>query len=275
MKRFVLLAAMCSALLTGCIKEKTIDARDEESLKSSISAIQGDLSDSQKKDFEEAVQLLVFSELQNKGGIFALAAQDPEDLASDLYKSLDGKSASEVIKLAEEQKQNLKRKQLQSIEQEIADLAKRKSEANKTADVLAKIEITNPKFYWTTEYYSKKPVIDFTITNNTDTAIARGFFHGTVASPGRTIPWVSQAFNYEFKGGLEPGETKTLQLAPNMFGDWAVPETRDRDDIVMTIDIVNAENAEGENIAASFGEKEAERLETLLEEKQKLMLELN
>lgn len=275
MNRFVLSAAILSILLTGCFKEKTIDASDEKSLKESISAIQDGLSDSKKEDFKEAVQLLVFSELQGQGGIFALAGKNPEDLAGDLYKSLDGKNANDIIKLAEKKKRKLKEKQLQSIEDEISELNRRKIEADKTADILAKIEIANPKFYWATEYYSQKPVIDFTITNNTDIAIAKGFFHGTVASPGRTIPWISEEFNYEFKGGLEPKESKSLQLAPNMFSGWAVTETRDRDDIVMTIEVINAENAQGDNIATSFGDAESKRLETLIEEKQNLMLELN
>lgn len=31
---------------------------------------------------------------------------------------------------------------------------------------------------------------------------------------------MEEDFNYEFPGGLEPNETQTLNLAPNMFSDW-------------------------------------------------------
>ena len=275
MKRIIFIVAIISLSLTACIKDKKIDASDEETLKKSVEAVQKTLSAKDQKAFEEALQLLIFAEIENQGGLFALAGKDPDNLASDLYKTLDGKSAKEIIKIGEEKQKKIKIKQLESINDEISELQKRKTEAEGSADVLTKIEISNPKFYWATEYYNEKPIIDFTIKNNTQIAIAKGYFHGTVASPGRTIPWISEEFNYEFKGGLEPNETKSLQLAPNMFGDWSVSETKERDDLVMTIDVVNAQNAEGNRIAITFGKEDNKRLETLLEKKQQLILELN
>lgn len=93
-----------------------------------------------------------------------------------------------------------------------------------------------------------------------------------MASPNRTIPWISDNFNYEFKGGLEPQEEQHLKLAPNMFGDWAVEETKNRNDLVMTIKVKNAQNAKGEEIISAFDDEDLKRLETLLEEKKKLLL---
>ncbi len=66
-----------------------------------------------------------------------------------------------------------------------------------------------------------------------------------VITPGRTLPWVDEAFNYEFPGGLEPGEERHLSLEPNAFSDWGNSDLSDRNDLVLTIVITGLEDAEG------------------------------
>jgi hypothetical protein len=55
-----------------------------------------------------------------------------------------------------------------------------------------------------------QPMISMRVTNNTDKALSRIYYHGTVITPGRTIPWIDDDFNNEIRGGLEPGESKNL-----------------------------------------------------------------
>src|SRR6266508_4249965 len=94
-------------------------------------------------------------------------------------------------------------------------------------------------------------------------ALSRIYYHGTVTSLGRSIPWLDEDFNNEVAGGLEPGETKHLQLSPNMFSNWETRETQGRDDLVLMVRVVNAEGAEKKKLAAQFEKDAAQRLETL------------
>ena len=55
------------------------------------------------------------------------------------------------------------------------------------------------------------------------------------ASPGRSVPWLDDTFNYEIPGGVEPGEKTTWQLAPNMFSDWGKVEIRPEAKFTVTV----------------------------------------
>lgn len=93
------------------------------------------------------------------------------------------------------------------------------------------------------------PHIQFSIQNQTGTAISRIFCRGRLSSPGRTIPWADQEFNVALPGGLEPGETKQINLQPPKDGPYGHAELKDRTDLVMEISIVNAEDASGKRLA--------------------------
>lgn len=271
MKNNLIITVAMALTLSGCFEDKTLDATNKATIESSLKAIEGDLSKEQKEKFEEALQVVILSEIEDLGGVFAVATKDTDVAAREIYQNIDGKSADEIITLAKKKDKEQKKKQLLSMEQEIKELMKKKEEANQSAALLMKVEITNPKFYWKDQMYRSQPTIDFTIKNNTNVAILRGNFHGTVVSPSRTIPWISEDFSYKFEGGLEPGESHHLQLAPNMFGDWSVEKTKERKDLVLTIDVKNISDADDEKLAAEFAESDGERLEKLLKDKKTLI----
>ena len=91
---------------------------------------------------------------------------------------------------------------------------------------------------------------------------------GTLATPGRSVPWHVAAFPYPVAGGLEPGEKQNWSLAPNQYSG-------DRDDTVFTVTVRNADGPTGEELfdinydEAKF-EKASRRLETLRESLAKL-----
>jgi hypothetical protein len=66
------------------------------------------------------------------------------------------------------------------------------------------------------------------------------------------VPWVDEDFNNEMAGGLEPGESKRLQLSPNMFFNWGPRETQDRNDLVLAVKAVNAEGGDKKKLVASL-----------------------
>ncbi len=150
-----------------------------------------------------------------------------------------------------------------SAERELAELEQKRAEYESQKAVLAKIRITSSKYYWEKGEYSSEPVMDISVRNDSGIALRRLFFHGTLSTPGRTVPWADDDFNFEIKGGIESGEEKHLSLSPNMFGDFANSQLRDKSDIVFTVSIRNAEDAAGNELVDDFTKYEEERLASL------------
>ena len=59
---------------------------------------------------------------------------------------------------------------------------------------------------------------------------------------------------------LLPGVTKSLRLPHSGRGKWNAPEIWGKDNLVFTVEVVNAENLQGQKLAASFTHKDGERL---------------
>jgi len=101
------------------------------------------------------------------------------------------------------------------------------------------------------------------VENGTNKAIARAYFKGVIASPGREVPWFTDTFNYQISGGLEPGEKAEWNLAPNMFSDWG--KVNAPSDAVFTVTVIRVDDAQGNPVFgdAEFSERDAKRLAEL------------
>ena len=73
----------------------------------------------------------------------------------------------------------------------------------------------------------------------------RIFVDGTLQTPGRAVPWITNSFSYEIDGGLEPNEIQNLSLAPNMFSDWGKVPQKAVDGSVLTLSLTAFEDATG------------------------------
>ncbi|MBY0224561.1 MAG: hypothetical protein K2Q28_02000 [Hyphomicrobium sp.] len=91
-------------------------------------------------------------------------------------------------------------------------------------------------------------------------------------TPGRSVPWLEEDFNYEISGGLEPGESQDLRLAPNRFSKWGNQDLKKRNDLVLTLTLRDVEDAAGNRVAGSTDdtERKRERLKVLREKEGKL-----
>ena len=127
-----------------------------------------------------------------------------------------------------------------------------------------KISIDNARYYISTSPYGAlEPVIELTVTNGSDRAVAELMLHGVLKSPNREVAWVDETFYYVISGGLAPGESATWSLAPNRFGPWGndqIPRNA-----VLTLTLLGVNNSEGEPLwdAPALTDNEAERLEEL------------
>src|SRR5690606_7385032 len=104
--------------------------------------------------------------------------------------------------------------------------------------------------------------------NGTEHAVARAYFEGTIATPGRSVPWLTETFNYSIPGGLESGEEANWALAPNMFSEWGTVDAPD--DAVFTVTVYRLDGADGEPLLTTdgFSERNAKRLAELQEKYQ-------
>lgn len=124
--------------------------------------------------------------------------------------------------------------------------------------------VNKSRFYFEKqEFGGPKPVIDLSVENKTDSPISRAYFKGTIASPGRSIPWLVEDFNYRISGGLEPGEKADWSLLPNQFSAWGRVESPEG--AVFTVEVVRLDGADGKALFDSdaFSENDKKRLEIL------------
>jgi hypothetical protein len=144
---------------------------------------------------------------------------------------VDGRSAKEILKIANDERKKARdaalavyREQLAKAKAALNDGRIQTGEAQRARAeqqvILQSVKVSNARFAYQKSGFLDEPTISFTISNQGTIPLKRIFMHGRVQTPGRAIPWVDADFNYEFPGGLEPKETKTLNLSPNMFSDW-------------------------------------------------------
>ena len=164
-----------------------------------------------------------------------------------------------------DRKKNQKQKTLDKL------LAK-KEQADKTRKQLARFEVLDSTFYIkeTGTVVGSYPVAELTVKNNTDTPVSRVFFSGIIKSPGRSVPWIQEKFNYQIPGGVEPGEKAHWKLNLNKYSAWGsvkVPE--DAELKVMTTRLYGPD---GKSIypEIEFNDKDNSKLTELQQELQKM-----
>ncbi len=144
---------------------------------------------------------------------------------------VDGRTPKEILVIADSERKKaieaalaIYRDQLAKAKSALNDVRAEAEAAEQTRAeqqmMLQRVEITNARFAFEKSVFSEQPMISFNIANKGAIPIKRIFVHGKVQTPGRAIPWVEADFNYVFPGGLEPRETKGLNLSPNMLSDW-------------------------------------------------------
>jgi Ca2+/Na+ antiporter len=167
-------------------------------------------------------------------------------------KEFAAKKENEVKELAARQEAEKN----QALE-EIKELMAKQEAVNNAKFNLSRFVVERSRFYKYKERYREKPAIELTVRNGTDQAVARAYFKGTISSPGRSVPWLVEEFNYSIKGGLEPGEKANWRLAPNQFGEWGQVDAPS--DAIFTVDVVRLDGADEKAIFDASGLTEYEQ----------------
>lgn len=264
MKRLTMLG-IAAVLLAGC-SEPRFDGTDEASVKASSEKIAAKLDPEDRVRFQSALQTIVFADV-DLGKIMS-GEQTGESLVSGVYAAIDGKTADEIILKADQIKAEREARERAQALAEIKELLDKEASAEAAKVELAKFVVERSRFYQRKSDYSfrPEPIIELVINNGTDHAVSRAYFKGTIASPGRAVPWLVESFNYAISGGLEPGETADLSLAPNSYSEWG--SVRAPEDAVFTVEVIKLDGADGESLfdASGLTEREKVRLQKLQEQ---------
>jgi hypothetical protein len=258
----VLGIVIACTILAGCSDPK-IDASSDEAMKASVEKVRESLPEAKRKEFDEAIQVLAFSQVDLKD-LFAEGAAGVGNLEGKVRQSLDGKTGDQVIAEAERVQAERKERERQQALDEIRELEEKRAKVEDARKQLKNFQVIRSRFYMREqEFMGKQPIIELTVKNGTDQAVSRAYFEGTLASPDRSVPWHQDTFNYSISGGLEPGEEATWNLAPNMFSDWGKVDAPA--DAVFTVTVEQLDGADGEPIYSTreFGERERTRLNEL------------
>ena len=107
----------------------------------------------------------------------------------------------------------------------------------------------------------KMSVVDLQVRNGTDTGLTSLYLRGTVAEATGNKVLFSDDIKYKLADEpLLPGVTKSLRLPYSGRGKWNAAEIWGKDNLVFTVEVVNAENLQGQKLAASYTFKDGERL---------------
>lgn len=264
--RYRLVVAALTAMLLAACSDPRVDTSTDETTKASIEKVRQSLPEDKRAEFDQALQTVALSQLDLKT-LMAEGAGAAGTTTSKMKQAIGGKSASEIIAAAKTIEAERKERERAQALAEIKELEEKRARAEQGRAALAKFEVTRSRFFkQKRQFLGSEPIIELTVKNGTGHAISRAYFVGTLASPGRSVPWLKDTFNYSISGGLEPGEEATWRLAPNMFSDWgtvAAPA-----DAIFTVEVEQLDGANKETLFSTkeFSARDAERLEKLKKE---------
>lgn len=261
MKRIVLLGAIV-ALLAGC-GDKKIDGSTEDTFKKSIGAVSESLPEGKREQFKQDVILLSMKGL-DLGGVMS-GKQTPQSVLDTARLDMNGKTAVQIMDQAAAVRFEREKREKEQALAEIQELISKKNKAENAKAELQAFTVEKSRFRLESQKYisQKKPLIELSVKNGTNQAISRAYFKGTIASPGRSIPWFSDVFNYEISGGLEPGESAEWVLGPNPYSDWGKVDAPA--DAVFTVEVYRLDGADKKELYSSEGLSDAnqKRLDAL------------
>lgn len=230
------LLVSCIAILTACAPQPTIDGTSKASYDKSLGVISESLSEKDKLALEGAIMSLTLGNVD----LFDLEASQER-----LRKALNGLTAQQVIERhksirtqleAEEEKAHKVRErkqlesQLESLNEEYSRLKEYfNSKAEHSRRLNEEILVSSEKLSKRMIFGHPRYTVSFVVNNKSAVAITTIGFKVVLSSPGRTVPWITEYTGISIRGGVEPGEIKTIAYDNNMFDqNWGkIPSRTD------------------------------------------------
>jgi len=234
----VLLAAM---LVAGC--GQRVNTSSPEAYAKSMEAMTRDMPADKQAELKDALIAITFDTPEPETGIWS-KAEPTAPVFMGAKDKIQGLTADQIIKLGYQTRIKLLD---QKIAADAASAQRYQAARAKVADVFQGVKIDNAQYHVDKGALDiDRPQIMLHVTNGSKRPIKSISVRGVLTSPGRAVPWISSDFNYEFPGGLEPGESQSLTLEPNMFGDWKPQDSfAQRTDLHLDLTLINAAGADG------------------------------
>ncbi len=84
------------------------------------------------------------------------------------------------------------------------------------------MKVVKTKFYFGPDtWLGPAPRAKVTLENLTDTAVKTITCSAVLITPGRTYPWAQGRFTINIRGGVEPKETRTIDVNLGYTGDFS------------------------------------------------------
>lgn len=190
---------------------------------------------------------------------------DSATVTSALCGALAGLTGKDIIARSDSLASNVHARIEEFRAREYLDLLRAANdEVARVQDSLAAFQVVSARLEQRQGYIRLEAVIHLRVKNGTNHAVSRAYFTATAATPGRSVPWLDEEFNYSIAGGLEPGEQATWALEPNSFqGDWT--RVRVPKDAKFAVNVVRLDNAEGDPLwgGAEFTKGDQQLLDSL------------
>jgi hypothetical protein len=278
MKR--ILPVVATLLLVACSSglDRRLDGSSEQKFETSLTAMRKSAAPADVAALDEALLVLAVTDVSigYEGGIVGALkklsiAKSPEQLADRLMPLVDGKTGREIIVAGQARRKAEATRQLAGVESETARLTKLRDEKAATRGMLEPIKVLEPTLRFNSVGPEKMSVMDFKVRNGTDKGLSFLYLRGTVAESAGGKVLYSDDIKYKLSDEpLLPGNTKLLRLPYAGRDKWNAPEIWGRDNLVFSIEVVNADDLQGQKLSAAFTFKDAERLEQLAATKRTL-----
>ena len=271
---------MLALILAACTSglDRKIDGSNEKAFEASLAGMKKSAKPDEVARLDDALLILAISNVSIgfEGGILGAmrkisTTKSPEQLADQLMPVVNGMTGREIINAGQKRKKDEATRQLANVENEMTQLTKLREENASTKGILSPIEILEPSLRFNSVGPQKMSVMDFKVKNGTDVALTNLYLRGTVKESATGKILFSDDINYKLRAApLLQGETKALRLPNSTHGKWNSAEIWGKENLVFTIEVVNAENLAGQRLAAAFMHKDSQRLVALEADKQAL-----
>jgi hypothetical protein len=237
-----------------------IQGSTPEEIAASIQRVRNSLPDKDRERFTESVQLIAFGNLDMMD-LLGATADSGQAFMAKMGGNLKGLTGQQVIAKGDSIREARAARERTQALKEIAELRAKRDSSAQARQGLAKFQVLRSRFREEVNVLNMtEPKIELTVVNGTSIPVSRAYFVGTIASPGRAVPWHRGDFNYQIRGGLEPGEQASWVLEPNMFSGWG--NIHPPKDAVMTVELVQLDGPDGKPAFSTriFTAKDSTRL---------------
>ncbi|HSC75338.1 MAG TPA: hypothetical protein VLB90_03760 [Pseudomonadales bacterium] len=206
---------------------------------------------------EAAIALLTESSRKAQG---ESSSTNPDTAARLIYAPIAGKTALEILALAEARLE----KQRAAFRQGIADADQKLAGINQQLKdiapgnlvILGKIDVVSAAFGWPVG--APSPTLAFAIRNNSSEVLMRVYLQGYLYDgTGKLL--VSNPVTYSIATGIAPGSVVNATLPTQKDSPWAIPVAYETNGLTLKLRVANADNLQGKSLGIDYRPLEADQ----------------